>query len=130
MSSVKYNIDSLMVLRALQVVLTIELVNLGYRLNVLGLYILNGMLLTTQISLMALAELGLLIIVWAMKSGWRVIVSSYTVFLTSMELVWIMSLVIYMPWYYGSILFFLMLIFLRVGALIRLNYTESKVTGM
>ncbi len=129
MSSVKYNLDSLAVLRALQAVLAIEVGNLGYRLSVLGIYILNGMLLTTQMSLMALAEIGLLILIWAMKSGWRVIVSSYTVFMTGMELVWIMSLVIYMPWYFGSILFFFMLILFRAVALIRLNYNESKMTS-
>jgi hypothetical protein len=127
MSSVKYNLDSLAVLRALQAILAIEVGNLGYRLSVLGIYTLNGMLLTTQMSLMALAEIGLLIVIWAMKPGWRVIINSYTVFMTSVELVWIMSLAIDMPWYFGSILFFFMLILFRAVALIRLNYNESKM---
>ncbi len=129
MSSVKYNLDSLMVLRALQVVVVIELLNLGYRLEDLGLYMLNGMPPTTQTGLLALVESGLFIIVWAMRSGWRVIVNLYAIFTTSTELIWIMSLVIYMPWYFGSIVLVLTLMFFRVGALVGLNYTESKVTS-
>ena len=107
--------------------MTIEVGNLGYRLSVMGLYILSGSFLETQMILLTLAEIGLLIMVWAMRSSWRVVLNLYAVFMISIESIWIMS---FIPYYLGAVLFILMLILFRVGALIRLNYTESKVTSV
>lgn len=123
MSSVKYKLDSLMFLRAIQVVLTMELFNLGYRVEVQG--VVGGSLIP---NLLALVEVGLLIIVWAMRINWRAIVNLYVIIMTGLDLVWILSLVAPMLYLLGISMVVLILVILRVLVLARLNYTEGRET--
>lgn len=127
MSSVKFELDSLMVLRILQVMLVMEIYNLGYQLQErAGLYIINGMLVTYQTGLLALGEFGLLIMILAMKPSWKFAVNLYTTFMIGVEIIWFISLLLGTPWYFGYATFALLLILFRAAALIRLNYITSN----
>ena len=123
MSSVKYKLDVLMVLRAVQVVLTTEMLNLGFRIEAEG--IVDGSIIP---NLFALMEFVLLIIVWTLRSEWKIVVNLYTVFMTCTEVFWIISLLTTFPYVIGITTIVLLLIFIRVVALVRLNYIETKKT--
>jgi hypothetical protein len=121
MLSVKYKIDSLMVLRALQVVLTTDIINLGIWLECAGIM---GASFTP--SLLALAEFGLLIIVWARRHSWRVGVNLYAIFMICVEIFWIFTLLAPMPYLLELTTLVLLLNIIRVVVLIRFDYVEGK----
>jgi len=123
MSSVKYKLDVLMVLRAVQLVMTTEMLNLGFRIEASGIG--SGSIIP---NLFALTEFVLLIIVWALRSEWKIVVNLYVIFMTCTEIFWIFSLLATFPYLIGITMIVFLLIFIRVVALVGLNYIESKET--